>query len=56
MVSELTAQLAQERQLRSVAESVLMDQKETRSSVHRSMEKLTTEHSRLIRIADQLRY
>ncbi|XP_077966277.1 ankyrin repeat and SAM domain-containing protein 3-like isoform X1 [Styela clava] len=54
-VTDLSAQLAQERQLRSVAESVLMEQKESKSSMHRCTDKIIVEHGNLIRIADQIR-
>lgn len=54
-VKELRAQLAQERQLRSVAESVLMEQKESKSAIHQCIDKLSSEHRRLLLLSEQLR-
>lgn len=53
--ANLTSQLAQERQLRSVAESVVMEQKESTTKLYRYTEKIIIEHGNLLKLADQIR-
>lgn len=51
----LSTQLAQERQLRSVAEGVLMEQKEFKSAIQRCVDKLLKEHQYLEMTSEKLK-